>query len=202
VAFATPSTAQVYTGRIDITVTDSTGAILPGATVEITGPQNATAVSDAKGEAHFLNLAPGTYAVSAKLQGFGEYNNRNVPVLGSGGVPLKISLAVGGVTQTVDVSAESPVIDPKRTATTTNITQEELQQIPSSRDPWVVLQTVPGVIVDRVNVGGAESGQQSSYQAKGAAGTDTPGASTASRSPTWRRWVRRRPTTTSTCSRR
>src|SRR6185436_13560551 len=42
--------------------------------------------------------------------------------------------------------------------------------IPSSRDPWVVLQTVPGIIVDRVNVGGAESGQQSSYQAKGAAG--------------------------------
>src|SRR5205823_4692304 len=44
------------------------------------------------------------------------------------------------------------------------------QNIPSSRDPWVVLQTVPGVIVDRVNVGGAESGQQSAYQAKGASG--------------------------------
>jgi hypothetical protein len=172
VAFTTPAEAQIYTGRIDITVTDTTGAILPGATVEISGPQNITAVSDAKGEVHFLNLAPGTYTVSAKLQGFGEYTNRNVPVLGSAGVPLKIALAVGAVTQTVDVSAESPIIDPRRTATTTNVTQEELQQIPSSRDPWVVLQTVPGVIVDRVNVGGAESGQQSNYQAKGAASQD------------------------------
>ena len=45
---------------------------------------------------------------------------------------------------------------------------EELQQLPSARDPWVILQTVPGVVVDRVNVGGAESGQQSNYLAKGA----------------------------------
>ena len=171
-AFATPAAAQVYTGRIDITITDSTGAILPGATVELRGPQNTTAVSDAKGEVHFLSLAPGTYAVTAKLQGFGDYSNKNVPVAAGAGVPLKISLAVGGVTQQVDVSAETPVIDPKRTATSTNVTYEELQQVPSARDPWVVLQTVPGVVVDRVNVGGAESGQQSSYQAKGAAGTD------------------------------
>lgn len=171
-AFAAPSAAQVYTGRIDITVTDSTGAILPGVTVELTGPQNATAVSDNSGEVHFLNLAPGTYAVTAKLAGFGDYNNKNIPVAAGVGVPLKIALSVGAVTQQVDVSAESPVLDPKRTTTSTNVTQAELQEIPSSRDPWVVLQTVPGVIVDRVNVGGAESGQQSNYQAKGAASTD------------------------------
>ena len=169
-AFATPAAAQVYTGRIDITVTDSTGAILPGATVELTGPQNMTAVSDPKGEVHFLSLAPGTYAVAAKLQGFGDYNNRNVPVAAGVGVPLKISLAVGGVTQQVDVTAESPIIDPKKMTTSTNVTNEQLQEIPSARDPWVVLQTVPGIIVDRVNVGGAESGQQSGYQAKGSSG--------------------------------
>ena len=57
-------------------------------------------------------------------------------------------------------------------ATSTNVTRRGAPGIPSSRDPWVVLQTVPGVIVDRVNVGGAESGQQSSYQAKGASGGD------------------------------
>ncbi|MDP9323373.1 MAG: hypothetical protein M3P13_07035, partial [Acidobacteriota bacterium] len=43
---------------------------------------------------------------------------------------------------------------------------------PSGRDPWVVMQTVPGIITDRVNVGGSESGQQSGYQAKGASGAD------------------------------
>src|SRR5690242_1972398 len=69
-------------------------------------------------------------------------------------------MAVGGVSEQVQVAADVPVLEPKR--------QTELQNIPSARDPWVVLQTVPGVIVDRVNVGGSESGQQSNYVAKGA----------------------------------
>ena len=168
-AFAAPTSAQFTTGRIDVTVSDSTGAILPGVTVDITGPQNQSAVTDAKGEAHFLNLTPGTYVVAAKLQGFSEYINRNVPVVAGGGVPLRVTLGVAGVAANVEVTAVS-TIDPKKTTVSTNVTAAELQEVPSSRDPWVVLQTVPGIIVDRVNVGGAESGQQSNYQAKGAAG--------------------------------
>ena len=66
------------------------------------------------------------------------------------------------------VSGTAPIIDPRRQSTDTHVTLEELQEIPSARDPWVVLQTIPGVVVDRVNVGGAESGQQSIYVAKGA----------------------------------
>jgi hypothetical protein len=171
-AIATPSAAQVSTGRIDAAIADSTGAVLPGVTVDISGPQNQSAVTDALGEAHFLNLAPGTYTVSAKLSGFGDYMNKNIAVGTGASVPLKISLSVAGVTTQVQVSGAAPVVDTKKMSTSTNVSVEELQNIPSSRDPWVVLQTVPGVIVDRVNVGGAESGQQSSYQAKGASGSD------------------------------
>ena len=169
-AFATPTSAQVFTGRIDVTVVDSTGAVLPGVTVEISGPQSRTAVTDAAGEAHFLNLAPGTYAVAAKLQGFADFLNRNVAVLAGVGVPLRVTLGVAGLATAVEVTGAAPVIDPKKMTTSTNVTNEQLQEIPSSRDPWVVLQTVPGIIVDRINVGGAESGQQSGYQAKGSSG--------------------------------
>ncbi|MCA1561152.1 MAG: carboxypeptidase-like regulatory domain-containing protein [Acidobacteria bacterium] len=59
--------AQVFTGRIDATVVDSTGAVLAGVTVAISGPRNQETVTDAQGEAHFLNLAPGTYQVKASL---------------------------------------------------------------------------------------------------------------------------------------
>ena len=89
-------------------------------------------------------------------------------VAAGGSVPLRITLSVAGVSEQVQVSVESPVVDPKRDNVSTTITNEELQNIPSARDPWVVLQTVPGIIVDRVNVGGSESGQQSNYVAKGA----------------------------------
>jgi len=163
-----PSMAQVSTGRIDATVADSTGAILPGVSVDISGPESHSAVTDALGEAHFLNIGPGTYTVSAKLSGFGDYVNKNIIVATGSSVPLKISLSVAGVATQVQVTSESPVVDTRKMATSTTVSVEELQNIPSSRDPWVVLQTVPGIMVDRVNVGGAESGQQSNYQAKGA----------------------------------
>jgi len=171
-AAATPSTAQVSTGRIDASIVDSTGAVLPGVTVEINGPQRRSTVSDTLGEAHFLNLEPGTYTVNAKLSGFSDYLNKNVIVATGASVPLKVAMGVAGVSTQVQVTSEAPVVDTKKMTTSTNVSVEELQSIPSSRDPWVVLQTVPGVIVDRVNVGGAESGQQSNYMAKGASGAD------------------------------
>ncbi len=166
-ALVTPASAQTFTGRIDVTVADSTGAILPGVTVELTGQQAQSAVTDASGEAHFLNLAPGSYNVAAKLQGFSDYTSNNVQVVAGASVPLRVTLGVAGLASSVEVTAETPVIDPKKMTTSTNVTNQQLQELPSSRDPWVVLQTVPGVIVDRVNVGGAESGQQSNFQAKG-----------------------------------
>jgi hypothetical protein len=171
-ALAPSSSAQVFTGRIDVTVADSTGALLPGAAVDITGPLNQTKVTDAEGAAHFLSLTAGTYQVKVTLSGFGEYLNKDVPVAAGVSIPLKVTLAVAGVAQEVQVTAESPVIDSKKTGTATTVSLEELQNVPSGRDPWVVMQTVPGIIVDRVNVGGSESGQQSGYQAKGAAGAD------------------------------
>jgi Carboxypeptidase regulatory-like domain/TonB-dependent Receptor Plug Domain len=171
-AVAAPSHAQVSTGRIDAAIVDSTGAVLPGVTVDISGPESHSAVTDNLGEAHFLNLAPGTYTVGAKLSGFSDYLNKSVIVGTGASVPLKISMGVAGVSTQVQVTSDTPIVDTKKMTASTNVSVEELQNIPSSRDPWVVLQTVPGVIVDRVNVGGAESGQQSNYMAKGAIGGD------------------------------
>ena len=164
-----PATAQtLFQGRIDVTVIDSQDRTVPGATVAIAGPATQQQTSDTAGEAHFLNLAPGVYVVTVTLQGFNTYRNETVRVTAGSSVPLKAALQVGGVTETVQVNREAPVVDPGRQTVTTGVSYEELQALPTARDPWVVLQTIPGVIVDRVNVGGAESGQQSNYLAKGA----------------------------------
>jgi hypothetical protein len=170
---AWPASAQtLFQGRIDITIEDAQGSVLPGATVELSGPAAQRQVTDSRGESHFLNLPPGTYVVTATLSGFTTFTNERVVVASGSGTPLRITMQVSGVSETVQVVSAEPVIDPARQTITTSIPYEELQQVPSSRDPWVVLQTVPGVIVDRVNVGGAESGQQSNYLAKGAVGGD------------------------------
>src|SRR3954462_9718872 len=165
---SSPAAAQVFTGRIDVTVTDSTGAVLPGVTIEVTGPQKQNTTTDTKGEAHVFNLPAGSYQVKASLQGFANYLNRAVPVSAGSAIPLRVTLGVQGVSEQVQVSGEVPIVEPKRQSISTNVTNQELQNIPTSRDPWVVLQTVPGVIVDRVNVGGSASGQRSNDIAKGA----------------------------------
>jgi len=66
----------------------------------------------------------------------------------------------------------TPAIDPARAAVTTHLTADDLQETPNARDPWAMLQTVPTVYLDRLNIGGSESGQQSNYNAKGAQATD------------------------------
>ena len=167
--FAAPSRAQtLFQGRIDVTVLDAQGNVVPGVVIEIAGPTPMSQTTDLSGEAHFLNLSPGAYTVSATLSGFNTYRNSNIEVAAGRNLPLKVTLQVSGVTESVQVSAEPSVVDPGRQTITTSVTYDQLQKLPSSRDPWVVLQTIPGVVVDRVNVGGAESGQQSNVLAKGA----------------------------------
>ena len=155
------ASAQVFTGRIEVTIEDATGARLPGANVELKGPVQQAQVSDQNGQAHFLNLTVGTYTVSVELGGFKSYTNKDVLVAAGSSTPLTARLVIAGTEELVNVTAASPIVDTKKAGTSTRISLEELQNIPSGRDPWVVMQTVPGIIVDRVNVGGSESGQQS-----------------------------------------
>ena len=99
--------------------------------------------------------------------------NRDVIVTTGLNVNLTFAMKVATVEETVTVTAETPVVDTKNVGTATTLTKEELEQVPQSRDPWAVLKTVPGVLVDRVNVGGNESGQQSGFVGKGALASDT-----------------------------
>lgn len=170
--FVAPARAQVFTGRVDVVIEDPTGARLPGANVNLTGPVSQTHVSDAQGQAHFLNLPVGTYTVRVSLPGFTPSTSSSVEVLSGASTPLALRLALAGAAETINVMAVTPVIDFKRVTTTTHVAVEELQDVPNSRDPWVVMQTVPTVYMDRVNVGGSESGQQSNYNAKGAQASD------------------------------
>jgi len=168
--------AQIAGGNIYGTVVDQQGAVLPGVDVTLASPtiggQPRTTVTDAQGQFRFLNLDAGTYKVTTNLVGF---NRMEREVIVNTGVNANISftMPVKTVEETVTVTAESPVVDVKKVGTITTLTQDELQSTPQSKDPWALLKTVPGVIVDRVNVGGNESGQQSGFVGKGALATDT-----------------------------
>src|SRR5262245_52265548 len=106
------------------------------------------------------------------LSEFKTFTNNTVQAARGAATRLTLRRSVGGPAKTITVTAATPIIDVKRDTTTTNVTLEELQNVPTARDPWVVMQTVPTIYVDRVNVGGSESGQQSNYLGKGSVTTD------------------------------
>ncbi|HSK81560.1 MAG TPA: marine proteobacterial sortase target protein, partial [Thermoanaerobaculia bacterium] len=75
----------------------------------------------------------------------------------------------GAVSECIVVTAESPLIDERRMASASTVTAYDLGKIPTARDPWAILQSAPGVLTDRVNVGGNESGQAAVALSRGAA---------------------------------
>ena len=173
---ASVGSAQIATGNIYGTVVDQQGGALPGVNVSIVaksiGGAPRTTVSDAGGQFRFLNLSTATYTVTVDLAGFTK-QSRDVIVNTGVNANIPFTLTVGSLSETVMVTAASPVVDVKRAGTATTLTTAELEGTPQSKDPWAMLKTVPGVIVDRVNVGGNESGQQSSFVGKGTTLSDT-----------------------------
>ncbi len=160
--------AQTNKGNIYGAVTDTSGGVMPGASVTITGEFGTnTTISDDTGKFRFLNMDHGNYTITVELSGFAT-QAREI-VLGSGiNVDLNFAMNISGVEETITVTAETPVVDIRKTGTDETIQKDELEKVPSSRDPWALLRTVAGVQLDRVNVAGSESGQQSGYQGAGA----------------------------------
>src|SRR5207249_3804551 len=173
---ASTARAQISTGNIYGTVVDQQGGVLPGVNVSAVaasiGGQPRTTVSDAGGQFRFLNLDAATYTVTVELSGFTK-QSRDVIVNTGINATIAFTLGVGTLSETVMVTAASPIVDVKNAGTSTTLTTTELEGTPQSKDPWAMLKTVPGVVVDRVNVGGNESGQQSGVLGKGTTISDT-----------------------------
>ena len=123
-------------------------------------------VSDAAGAFRFLGLDPGDYSIKAELEGFSpvEYPRVNIRVAVNTTLEMQMS---GAVEEVITVTSESPLLDERVSRSGTTVTEVELEKIPTARDPWAILSQTPGVAVDRINVGGNESGQQSVFNAPG-----------------------------------
>ena len=164
--------AQYSTGSLYGVTKSKDGTVLPGVTVTLTGmgaPQ--TTVSDSTGAFRFLNLSPGSYQLKAELSGFGSAVRNGVVVRVGGNSDVELTLNPS-VTESITVTAEAPLLDVRKTGTGSTIDRLEMESIPTARDPWMILQSTPGVMVDRINVGGTQSGQQSQYVSKGAPRND------------------------------
>ena len=169
-AAAVPTSAQEFRGRVNGTVTDNTGAVLPGVTVTATSPaliQPQVQVTGADGSFRFLALPPGVYEIDFELGGFQNIKREGVRVVINQTLTVDQQLQVATLQETVTVTGASPIVDTSTTAMGTNFTKELLTEIPNARDVWAAMAQAPGIQMTAFDVGGSNTGNQSGFRSYG-----------------------------------
>ncbi len=170
VTFAAPTFAQDFRGRINGTVTDNTGAVLPGVTVTTSSPaliQPQVQVTGADGGFRFLALPPGVYQIAFELSGFQNVKREGIRVVINQTLTVDQQLPVATLQETVTVTGESPIVDTSTTTLGTNFTKELLTDIPNARDIWAAMAQAPGLQMTSYDVGGSRTGTQTGFRAYG-----------------------------------
>ena len=165
--------AQQRTGTIYGRIVDTQGKPLPGVAVTLSGPLTASmrTVSNGSGIFRFLAIYPGRdYSVKAELVNFKTVNRANVIVTIGANAAINLTLEAGKLEEQVTSKAVTPIVDVRKMTAGLSFGRDELQTLPTARNPWAILQLVPAVMLDRENVGGNESAQQAAFVSKGDSG--------------------------------
>jgi hypothetical protein len=148
VSLLLPSAAYAQAAITGV-VRDASGGVLPGATVEAASSvlieKVRSVVTDANGLYRIVDLRPGTYTVTATLQGFTTLKREGIEVSGNFVATVNLDLRVGSIEETVTVTGESPIVDVQSARTQQIIDREALAAIPSSRNVNGIQAMIPGM---------------------------------------------------------
>ncbi|HEX9187944.1 MAG TPA: carboxypeptidase regulatory-like domain-containing protein, partial [Vicinamibacteria bacterium] len=152
---AAPALAQEVGGGIEGTVRDQTSAAVPGATVEAHEAKGLvqSTTSDSEGLYRFPSLPPGTWEIQVQLQGFAPVRRPDVRLALGQLLRVDVTLPLSGVQETVTITADSPVIDLKQSASFATIRDELIDKVPRGRDFLTLASQAPGATVQNVSAG-------------------------------------------------
>lgn len=155
---ASPAWAQFETGNIVGTIKDSTGAVVPGAKVTLTNTQTGVTnekTSDANGNYEFFTLRPGTYVITGEKAGFSIALVDNVQVTVGARQRVDLSMAVGQLTEKIEVSASAVLLQTDSSDRSQVITGEQTKALPLNGREYSALALLsPGVRLSALNTGG------------------------------------------------
>ena len=174
--FASPLAAQETRGSIEGIVKDSSGAVLPGVTVEAKGINvgaSATAITDGAGHYRFPSLTPGVYEVMATLQGFNPTKSESVELQLGQLLKVDVAMQISGVSEVVQITAESPLIDVKQSSAGQNINAAFIDRLPKGRDFTSLVTLAPGANQESRSGGISIDGASASENRYFIDGTDT-----------------------------
>jgi hypothetical protein len=155
----TPTSALAQSAIAGL-VTDESGGVLPGLTVEassaalIEGAR--VAVSDGQGRYIVEALRPGTYTVKFTMPGFNTLIRDGIELASNFTAPVNAQMKVGALEESVTVTGQSPLVDVQRTAARQVLTRDVLDALPTGRNNWSIGMTLPAM-TSRTLAGGAVS---------------------------------------------
>ena len=166
---------QIASG-ISGSVRDTSGAVLPGVTVEAASPVliegSRTTVTDSSGQYQITDLRPGEYVVTFTLTGFKTVRREGIVLSAAFTATVNTELQVGQLEESITVTGESPLVDVRNSVSQSVMTREKLDLIPTGKDPFSVGQLIPGVTTSTPDVGGTQIMQQPTLQVHGSSNND------------------------------
>ena len=169
-ASASAQTASSTEGTINGTVADSSGAVLPGVKITLSGPAvmgTPVTTTDQNGAYRFPALLPGDYKLVFEQPGFGTVTREGIRITLGFTAAVNVEMKPGAVSENITVTGESPVIDVQSNSISTSLDAGKMANLPGSRDFWAVVAQVPAVALGRMDVGGSTALTQQPYTAYG-----------------------------------
>jgi Carboxypeptidase regulatory-like domain len=146
-----PALAAAQTGAIAGVAKDTSGAVLPGVTVEATSPalieRVRTAVTDSQGAYKIIDLRPGVYAVTFTLSSFAPLKREGIELSAGVTVTINGELRVGTIAETITVSGQSPLVDLQNATEHRTMTTAVTAELPAARSFQILSVLIPGVTV-------------------------------------------------------
>jgi hypothetical protein len=147
---AASAQSQAINGTIEGTVSDASGGVLPGVTVTVTNLDTgatSTVVTSEGGVFRAPLLPLGTYRVAAELDGFKTFEQTGITIRAGQTAVLDVKLEVGAVSETISVTADTPVVDVGRIDQGRTLGEREIKELPlTSRNPYNFALLQPGVV--------------------------------------------------------
>ena len=157
-------------------VKDSSGAVLPGVTVEAASPalieKSRSVVTDSQGQYKVIDLRPGVYTVTFTLEGFNTVRREGLELTANFTASVNADMRIGGLEETITVSGASPMVDVQTTQQRDVLTRDVLDALPTGRNYQTIGSALPGVSMGRFDVGGSTAMQQSTVITAGSIGGD------------------------------
>ena len=177
---ATVLAQSVSTGSITGVVRDTSGAVLPGVTVEAASPalieKVRSAVSDSSGVYRITDLRPGTYSVTFTLAGFSTLRRENVELTTGFTATVNGDLAVGNLAETITVSGATPMVDTQNTSQQSVFAREVTENLPLGSGIKNYATMVPGAVytggASNQDVGGSKGEYSQNFMIHGGRGGD------------------------------